>query len=229
MKTDGDNPYRRLIFNDRREAAVLLAEKLKEKYSPLFEEERPVVLAIPRGGVVTGDEIASRLNADLDVIVSKKIGAPENPELAIGAVMHDGSFFPNTDIIRMLGVSSKYISDQITEKMQEIERRLGRFRGSKEYHLEGRVVILVDDGIATGATMFAAINWLKNQRLKRLIVAIPVGPRETVFALKQVAGEVMVLHSPAIFGAVGEFYHDFTQVSDEEVVEIMSKYRPGTA
>jgi predicted phosphoribosyltransferase len=218
------NPFRRTTFKDRREAAGLLAEKLREKFPELLKE-RPLILAIPRGGVVTGDEIAARLNADLDLIISKKIGAPENPELAIGALMHDGSFYPNEDIIRMLNVSSRYISEQSAEKMREIQRRLERFRGGKEYHIEGRVAILVDDGIATGATVFAAIEWLKNQKLKKLIVAVPVGPRETVSRLRQVVDDVVILHCPLYFSAVGEFYDNFIQVEDDEVVEMMKKYR----
>jgi putative phosphoribosyl transferase len=218
--------YRRKTFLDRREAAALLATKLQEIHDTEFSKEKPLVLAIPRGGVVTGDEIASKLGADLDVLVSKKIGSPDNPELAIGAVMHDGSFFPNTDIIEILGVSKGYIKQQISEKMKEIERRLGRFRGGNEYHLEGRTVILVDDGIATGATVFAAINWLKAQKLKKLIVAMPVGPADTVQRLRQVISDVVVLRSPIVFMAVGAFYKDFAQVSDDEVVAIMSKYRP---
>jgi putative phosphoribosyl transferase len=217
--------YRRITFRDRRDAAVLLAAKLQEIYHAEFSKEKLLVLAIPRGGVVTGDEIASKLGADLDVVVSKKIGAPDNPELAIGAVMHDGSFFANTDIIVILGVSKGYIRQQISEKMKEIERRLGRFRGGKEYNLEDRTVVLVDDGIATGATVFAAINWLKTQKLKKLIVAMPVGPADTIQRLKQVVSDVVVLHSPIVFMAVGAFYEDFAQVSDDEVVTIMSKYR----
>ncbi|NWG37728.1 phosphoribosyltransferase [Nitrososphaera sp.] len=214
-----------MTFKDRRDAAAVLAAKLKEIYGREFSKEKPLILAIPRGGVVTGDEIAARLGADLDVVVSKKIGAPDNPELAIGAVMHDGSFFPNTDIIAALGVGEDYIKQQISEKMKEIERRLGRFRGSREYNLAGRTVVLVDDGIATGATVFAAINWLKEQKLKKLIVAMPVGPADTVQRLKQLVSDVVVLSAPVVFMAVGAFYEDFEQVSDDEVVEIMSKYR----
>lgn len=218
---------RRTSFQDRREAAALLAEKLEERYGSQFAQEKPLVLAIPRGGVVTGDGVASALGADLDVVVSKKVGAPDQPELAIGAVMHDGSFFPNTEIIRMLGVPDRYIKEQIADRIKEIERRLERFRGGREYDLQGRTVILTDDGVATGATVFAAIAWLKTQRLKKLIVAMPVGPAETMEKLAQVADDVVVLLAPADFGAVGAFYDDFNQVSDDEVVEIMRKYRRG--
>lgn len=214
-----------MAFKDRRDAAALLVAKLKEIYGNQFLKEKPLILAIPRGGVVTGDEIAARLGADLDVVVSKKIGAPDNPELAIGAVMHDGSFFPNTDIIGALGVGEDYIKRQISEKMEEISRRLDRFRGGREYRLAGRTVVLVDDGIATGATVFAAINWLKEQKLKKLIVAMPVGPADTVQRLKQAVDDVVVLRAPVVFMAVGAFYDDFEQVSDDEVAAIMRKYR----
>lgn len=185
------------------------------------------ILAIPRGGVVTGDVVASSLGVKLDIVVSRKIGAPYNSELAIGAVMQDGSFFPNEDVISMLNVSQEYIDEQISIQKQEIERRLMRFRGSKQYHLHNKTIILVDDGIATGATMFAAIRWLKNQELKRLIVAIPVAPTDTFEKLKEEekVDDVVLLQSPIVFSAVGSFYEDFSQVSDEKVIEIMNKYR----
>lgn len=208
-----------MIFQDRADAARKLVEKLA-----WLKKERPVVMAIPRGGVVTGDVIASALDAKLDVVVPRKLGAPYNPELAIGAVMHDGSSFLNTEIIGMLNVHKEYIDAEISVQKKEIERRLMLFRGSKEYQLHGRTVIIVDDGIATGATMFAAIQWVRKQNPKQLVVAVPVGPLETIDKLKKVADEVIVLLSPAIFGAVGEFYHDFSQVSDDEVREMMRKH-----
>jgi putative phosphoribosyl transferase len=214
----------RKIYKDRREAAEILAQKLKEKYGEKLERENTVILAIPRGGVITGDIIAERLRVSLDVLVSRKIGSPFNPELAIGAVMHDGSFFPNEDIIKMLDIPRRYIDEQITIQIKEIERRLLKFRGSKIYQLEGKFVILVDDGIATGATVFAAINWLSSQKDAKTIVAIPVGPKDTVMRLKTVADDVVVLQADLFFGAVGEFYEDFSQIMDDEVLEIMRKY-----
>lgn len=189
-----------------------------------MKKEEPIILAIPRGGVVTGDVIASALNANLDVVVPRKLGAPYNPELAIGAVMHDGSYFLNTDVISMLRVSKEYIDAKICEQMKEIERRLMLFRGSIEYDLQGKTVVLVDDGIATGATMFAAIQWVKKQKPKKLVIAVPVGPMETIDKLKKIADEVVTISSPVFFGAVGEFYQDFAQVSDNEVREIMIKH-----
>lgn len=215
----------RLVFQDRKDAAALLAAKLEERYGSIFAEKGMViVLAIPRGGVVTGDIIASHFGVKLDVVVSRKVGAPENPELAIGAVMHDGSFYPNSEIISVLGVPQQYIDEQVAAQMKEIQRRLSRFRGGSEYRLTGMTAFLVDDGIATGATMFAAINWLAGQRLKKLVVAVPVGPRDTIYRLGQIVEDVVVLQSPVIFGAVGEFYRDFAQVTDEEVMQTMRKY-----
>jgi predicted phosphoribosyltransferase len=208
-----------LIFQDRADAAKKLAEKLV-----WVKQEDLVVLAIPRGGVVTGDVIASALDAKLDVVVPRKLGAPFNPELAIGAVMHDGSYFLNTEIIDMLNVSRDYIDTEIATQMKEIERRLIRFRGSKKYELQDKTILLVDDGIATGATMFAAAQWVKNQKPKKMIIAVPVGPIETIDKLKEIADEVIVLLSPLLFGAVGQFYQDFTQVSDDQVRDIMKRY-----
>ena len=149
-----------IIFRDRIDAANKLAEKLmwvlnkEQKHSSSI-----VVLSIPRGGVVIGDVIATRLNAKLDVVVSRKIGAPIDPEVAIGAVMPDGTYFLNEDIILTLNVPQNYIDTQVNEQLKEIERRLISFRGSKEYdrELTGKTVVLVDDGIATGATILSAV------------------------------------------------------------------------
>jgi putative phosphoribosyl transferase len=213
------------IFKHREDAAERLADKLKLLVEKSANEL--IVLAIPRGGVVTGDVVASRLGAKLDIVVSRKIGAPYNSELAIGAVMHDGSFFPNEDVIKMLNKSQRYVNEQISIQKKEIERRLMIFRGSKQYHLQDKTVILIDDGIATGATMFAAIQWLRNQKPKRLIVAVPVAPKDTFDKLKEdeKVDDVVVLQSPIAFSAVGAFYEDFSQVKDEEVMQIMNKYR----
>ena len=208
-----------MMFKDRADAARKLAKKLE-----WLKKENPIILAIPRGGVVTGDVVASELGAKLDIIVSRKVGAPDNPELAIGAVLHDGSYFPNERITIMLNVPQNYINQEIAVQMKEIERRLIRFRGSKEYNLEGKTVVLVDDGIATGATMFVAALWVKKQKPKELIIAIPIGPKETIDALSEIADKAVVLDSPVFFNAVGEFYQEFDQVDDYEVQEIMSKH-----
>ena len=207
-----------MIFKDREDAARRLAKKLLH-----LRNEKPIILAIPRGGVVTGNVIAKELGGKLDIIVSRKIGAPDNHELAIGAVMHDGSFFPNLGIIDALNVSQEYINSEIKSQLKEIERRLTKFRGNVKYDLQNKTVILVDDGIATGATMFAASNWVKKQYPKRLIVAIPVGPSDTIERLSKLA-EIVVLETPEFFNAVGEFYEDFEQVEDSQVIEILSQH-----
>jgi putative phosphoribosyl transferase len=167
IQDDNDYFTEQYIFKNREDAAKRLAAKLKLSIDKSANEF--IILAIPRGGVVTGDVIASTLGSNLDIVVSRKIGAPHNPELAVGAIMHDGSFIPNEDITKMLNVSQEYINEQIDIQKNEIERRLKRFRGSKEYHLRRKNIILVDDGIATGATMFAVIKWLGKQNPKRLV------------------------------------------------------------
>ena len=221
-----------IIFRDRIDAANKLAEKLKQQLmKPEHRDSSSiVVLSIPRGGVVIGDVVADKLNVKLDVVVSRKIGAPIDPEVAIGAVMPDGTYFLNEDIILTLGVPQNYIDTLVNEQLKEIERRLISFRGSKEYdrELTGKTVVLVDDGIATGATMLSAARWLKTkQNCQELIIAVPVAPRDTVDRLKQIVGnndKVIVLYSPESFTAVGQFYADFGQVSDSQVKKIMKKH-----
>lgn len=225
------------IFIDRRDAAEQLAKKLELWKAETTKEstERDklsaniVVLAIPRGGVVIGDVIASNLGSRLDIVVSRKIGAPSNPELAIGAVMPDGSVYTNENIVNHLSVPQEYIDSQAKAEVREIERRLYRFRGNIEYEesLRGMTVVLVDDGIATGATILAAAKWLRSKNLcKKLVIAAPVAPPSdsTLESLKNLADEVVILYSPEPFYAVGQFYKKFPQVSDDEVIEIMQKY-----
>ncbi|MGE5634412.1 MAG: phosphoribosyltransferase [Deltaproteobacteria bacterium] len=220
-------------FHDRRDAGKYLAEKIKlyikNNFNSEAKKESFIVMAIPRGGIIIGDIIASELNMDMDIIISKKIGAENNPELAIGAIMADGSYILNEDIVNRINISNEYIHTQVEIQKKEIERRLMEFRGKKEYHnkLKDRVIILVDDGIATGATVLAAVKWIKEkQYCKRLIVAVPVAPAESniLDKLNQIADKVIVIFTPYDFAAVGQFYEHFDQVSDKEVKEIMNKY-----
>jgi predicted phosphoribosyltransferase len=204
-------------FKDRIDAAKRLAQKLESV------PKDSVILAIPRGGVVIGDIIAKTLGISLDVVVSQKIGSPHNPELAIGAVAHDGSFFPNLDLMNTLGITRNHLDESIAEKMCDIEKKLVKFRGRTDYYLKNKTVIVVDDGIATGATLFVALEWIKKQQPKQIIVAIPVGPKDTIEKIRKIC-EVIVLHEPAVFGAVGEFYDSFEQVGDEQVIQIMRGY-----
>src|SRR5215212_3366328 len=220
------------IFKNRIDAAEKLAKRLSWLKQDRLKEEKKqqsiVILAIPRGGVIIGDVIASEFDAKLDVVVSRKIGAPNNPELAIGAVMPDGSYFINQEIVNMLNIPQEYIQIQAYEQVREIDRRLMSYRGSKGYDnkFEDKIVVLVDDGIATGATMLASAQWIKNkQHCKKLVIAVPVAPpHEILDELNQVADEVIVLYSLLSFEAVGQFYQDFSQVSDNEVKEIMGRH-----
>ncbi len=219
-----------VIFQNRIDAGEKLAERLLGfKQSQLKEtgQQDIVIVAIPRGGVIIGDVIASKLDAKLDIVVSRKIGAPDNSELAIGAVMPDGSYFLNQAIVDMRNIPLDYIELQASAQVKEIDRRLMSYRGTKEYdnEFEGKTVVLVDDGIATGATILASARWIKNeQHCKKLVIAGPVAPREILGDLNQVADEVIVLYTPEPFIAIGRFYEDFAQVSDNEVKEIMKKY-----
>ncbi|MBV9667932.1 MAG: hypothetical protein JO327_07350 [Nitrososphaeraceae archaeon] len=221
-----------MSFQDRKDAAEQLAKKLEqwlEKNKTNEEQQNSsVILAIPRGGVVIGDILSSILDIKLDIIVSRKIRAPDNPELAIGAVMPDGRYFLNQDIINMLKVTQRYIEVEVNIQTREIENRLLLFRGNKYYdnELNDKTVIIVDDGIATGSTIFAAAKWTNNnQKCKELVVAVPVAPPDTIYKLKkEVSDNVIALYTPEVFDAVGQFYQNFEQVTDDKVREIMKRH-----
>ena len=188
-----------------------------------------IILAIPRGGIVIADTIASKLGICLDIVVSRKLCAPNNSELAIGAVMADGSIFLNQHVIDSLKITQDYINLQANIQMEEIERRLINFRGSKEYgnNLKQKTIILVDDGIATGATILSAAQWLKRNRLcKKLVIAVPVAPPtdETLDKIKELADQMIILYTPDPFYSVGQFYRAFPQICDNEVIEIMKRH-----
>jgi predicted phosphoribosyltransferase len=185
-----------------------------------------VVLAVPRGGVVVGFEVARALGIHLDVLITKKIGAPENPELAIGAVAEDGTTILDEELARRLRVSKEYISAEIERQKWEIKRRLVAYRGDVPYpRLENREVILVDDGVATGATLKASLKLLRKKGAKPITVAVPVGPPSTIEELQQEADRVVCLYTPEPFYAIGEFYEDFEQTSDEEVTKLLKLNR----
>ena len=208
------------MFTDRRDAGRRLAEKLKHYKSC----KGVLVLALPRGGAVTGLEIARAIGAPLDVLIVRKIGFPGQLELAIGAVSETGAVVLNQRIISYGGVSKKYIEDEISAQKKEIDRRMRLYRGGRQLEkVEEKTIIIVDDGVATGATMKAAIATLKEEKIERLIVAIPVSPLETADELRAMADEFVCLYTPSDFMAVGNYYQDFTQVTDEEVAEILKE------
>jgi putative phosphoribosyl transferase len=207
------------FFVNRVDAGKRLASALEN-----FSGKYGVVLAIPRGGVVVGFEIAKALNLLLDITVPRKIGAPDNPELAIGAVAEDGSAILDDNLIKYLGISREYIKEESERQKQEIERRLKLYRQDTSYpDLKGLDVIVVDDGIATGSTMKAALASVKNRGAASITVAVPVGPPSTIEELEKIAGRVVCLYTPEFFQAIGEFYEDFSQTSDEEVIGLLQE------
>ena len=205
------------MIKDRVEAGQLLGDNLIK-----CNLENPVVLAIPRGGVILGHEIAKKLGCKLDVVISKKITPPENPEYAIGAITHDGTLY-KSDYWDNYS-SDENFADELTRKKQEVKRRLEEYRKTTEYDLEGKTIVLVDDGIATGSTVFAILNWLSKQRTKKVLLAISVIPADTYEVIKPKVSNVVTLEIPTSFSSVGQFYSSFEQVSDDEVKEILVQY-----
>ena len=181
-----------------------------------------IVLAIPRGGVVVGFEVAHALNISLDLIIPRKIRAPDNPELAIGALTEDGTVILDDELVKYLQVSEEYVREESERQRLEIERRLKLYRGDAPYpSLKNREVVIVDDGIATGSTMKAAVASVRMRGAKTILVAAPVGPFSSIEELKREADNVICLYTPEPFYAIGQFYEDFTQTSDEEVRRLL--------
>lgn len=209
------------MFKDRTEAGKILSDALSE-----YKDKNSIVIAIPRGGVVVAYEVAKALNTSLDLIIPRKIGAPRQPELAIGAVTEDGTTILNQDILRYLRVSDEYIKEEAKRQVEEIKRRMESYLGDKpRVSIEGKVVILVDDGVATGATIRAAIASLRKREPASIVLAIPVGPLDTIEELRREADEVICLMTPEPFFAIGQFYRSFEQTSDEEVIQILNKLK----
>ncbi len=207
-------------FRDRHEAGRLLAKEL----AWLRGQKNMIVLGIPRGGVVVAYEVAKELGAPLDVYITRKIGAPHNPELAIGAVASDGTLVLDDDLVRRMGAPDDYVQEETERQRKEIERRLAAYRGSRpEPELQDKTVILVDDGIATGATVLASLRALKQRKPAQLILAVPVGPADTIKLMSQEADRVVCLYTPRIFWAVGAFYAVFDQTSDAEVIQLLQE------
>jgi len=213
------------LFRDRRDAGEALAERLAG-----YSGSNALVLGLPRGGVVVAAQVARGLDAELDVVVARKLGAPVSPELAIGAVTANGGRFLNDDAMALFGVTPAYLErvtalERAAARRREVELRAGRPAPS----IAGRVVILVDDGLATGATMRAAVRSVRQHRPRRLVVAVPVGTPEACAALRGEVDDVVCLYEPEDFRAVGRFYGEFSQTDDAEVRALLAEAERGGA
>lgn len=191
-----------------------------------YSDSSVVLLAIPRGGVEVAAEVSEVLNVPLDLVIPRKIGAPQNEELAIGAVAGKGELILDKDLAARLNVTKEYLDRQVDMQLAEIGRRRRLYMGDRPAtDISGRVAIIIDDGLATGSTALAAIRETRSRNPSKLILAIPVAPRETINRLAAEVDELICLSVPDNFGAVGQFYEEFEQTSDEEVVYIMGRLK----
>jgi putative phosphoribosyl transferase len=214
-----------MAFDDRSDAGRRLAKALAE-----YRGRGAVVLALPRGGVPVAAEVAAALNAPLDLILVRKIGVPTQPELAMGAVV-DGTapiVVRNEEVIELSGVTADEFDATCASELAEIERRRKLYIGDRaRADIAGQVVIVIDDGIATGATTEAALRAIRKRKPKELVLAVPVAPRDTVEKLRSEVDRLICLETPEPFGAIGYFYRDFRQVSDREVMAILKRFPVG--
>jgi len=208
-------------FKDRRHAGEILGASLAR-----MEPEDPVVYALPRGGVPVGAEVANALGCPLDVLVVRKIGVPFQPELAMGAIAERGVIVRNSDVISQAMIDEDEFAAAVRQERRELERRVATYRaGAEPVPASGRTALIVDDGLATGSTAQAAVAVLQKMGAREVWVAVPVAPRDTAARLAKTADRVVVVEQPASFGAVGSWYRDFTQTSDDEVRSLLAGSR----
>ena len=201
-------------FADRRDAGRQLAERLL----PLAQEE-PVVVALPRGGVPVAAEVARALGAPLEILAVRKLGAPHNPEYGIGAIVEDGTRVFDPEALAVLGIDGGMLDAIVARESEELRRRVAAYRGGRPpLELEGRTVIVVDDGVATGVTDTAALRSIRRRRPRRLVLAVPVAAPDSAARLREEADDVVCLIAPRLLHGVGQWYRDFSQVSDREVI-----------
>jgi putative phosphoribosyl transferase len=205
-------------FDGRVEAGRLLAQQLQE-----YRGQKAVVLGIPRGGVIIAKQIAIELEADLDIVLAHKLGAPGNPELAIGAICEDGKLFIDERTSSYVGADENYIRQEKAQQLKEISRRVELYRKVlAKLSLKSRIVIITDDGVATGATMQAALWAVRQEKPQKIIAALPVGPMDSLERLSEDADETICLQAPPYFAALSQFYSLFTQVEDEELLQVLT-------
>ena len=211
-------------FEDRTQAGRQLAQALTQ-----YKDQQPVVLALPRGGVPVAARVAEALKAPLDLILVRKIGVPMQPELAMGAVV-DGAkplIVRNEDVIELAGISEQEFNKVCDEELAEIERRRERYLGGRaRAEVAGKTAIVIDDGVATGATTRAALRATRIRKPKKLVLAVPVAPTESLAEMKAEADEVVCLEDHEAFGAIGYYYSDFRQTSDQEVIDTLARFAP---
>jgi putative phosphoribosyl transferase len=211
-----------MSFRNRSDAGRQLAKALAG-----YKDQQPVILALPRGGVPVAAQVAAALNAPLDLILVRKIGVPFQPELAMGAVVDGGApiIVRNEDVIRLAGIDESEFQAVCDDELAEIERRRQRYLDSRNrVDVSGRTAIVIDDGVATGATTRAALRATRMRNPKRLVLAVPVAPTDSLSALRGDADDVVCLEDHEFFGAIGVYYVDFSQVPDEEVIEILKRF-----
>ena len=210
-----------MIFRDREEAGRLLAAQLDA-----FRGQRAVVLGLPRGGVPVAYEVARALALPLDVLVVRKLGAPDEPELGMGAVAEGGVRIVDPHIVAAVGATDDDVERIAARELREVERRVERWRGTTPARsLEGKVAIVVDDGIATGGTVRAALQALRRKKPTRIVLAVPVAPTSTLFSLRREADEIVCLEEVDMLWSIGAWYEDFAQVSDTRVTELLEQAR----
>lgn len=212
-----------MVYADRRDAGRKLAGVLAH-----YADKAPIILALPRGGVVVGYEVARALGAPLDVVVARKLGSPHNPEFGFGAVGPGGARYVDEETVRRLGLSAARIDQIVERETKEVERRLARYRGARALpDVSARTAIIVDDGLATGVTARAAVRVVRQWAPAALVLAAPVSAPETAAALRPDVDELVCPHTPAGFMAVGQYYLDFSQTQDEEVMELLAMAQAG--
>ena len=209
------------MLKNRIEAGRQLSQKILES----LEIKNALVLAIPRGGVVVGFEIAKKLGCTLDVAIAKKITPPDHPEYAVGAITHEGTIYEGPHWKNYSRIVN--FQNEIEKKKNEAKRRLVEYRGDAKYSLDGKTIILVDDGIATGATVFVLLKWLEKQKTNQIILAVPVIASNTYEKLQKYVDMIFALEIPTEFSSVGQFYKEFDQVSDNEVKALLEKFKTG--